>query len=43
MRRILEMAEFASLDGLQYMESISDTILTRIVSYLKTYFVYMQA
>lgn len=43
MKEILEISEYAGIGGMQDIESIIDSVVTRIISYLRSYFEYMQA
>ncbi len=43
LKKILELSECSGIGAIVDSESIIDSILTRVISYLRTYFEYMQA
>lgn len=43
MKKILEISEYAVIGGMYDIDSIIDSVVTRVISYLRSYFEYMQA
>ena len=43
LKKILELSECAGIGAIVDSDSIIDNIVTRVISYLRTYFEYMQA
>jgi len=43
MKKILEISEYAGIGAMVDSESLIDSVLSRVISYLRSYFEYMLA